>query len=82
MFAILALYLLGHTIFRAHKSTSLFIFFVLTILFFSFLLEDSVLSILNIYRIAFIAEDFVAFDGSISYEAWNLYGADNADAFN
>lgn len=81
MFAILALYLLGHTIFRAHKSTSLFSFFVLTILVFSFLLEDSVLSILNIYRIAFIAEDFVAFDGSISYEAWNLYGADNADAF-
>ena len=45
-----------------------------------FIFEDTILSILNIYRIAFIAEDFIAFDGSISYQAWNLYGAENIDS--
>ena len=43
-------------------------------------MEDYILSTINLYRIAFIAEDFVAFDGSISYDAWNLYGAENIDS--
>ena len=37
-------------------------------------MEDQILEVLNLYRIAFAAEDFVAFDGSISYNAWNAYG--------
>ena len=39
-----------------------------------FIMEDQILEVLNLYRIAFAAEDFVAFDGSISYNAWNAYG--------
>ena len=42
--------------------------------------EEQLLEVLNLYRIAFAAENFVADDGSISYRAWNVYGGDLAEA--
>ena len=80
MFAILALYLLGSLVFQAHKSKNFFTFFVIILFASSIVFKDQILSILNLYRIAFAAEDFVAYDGSISYEAWNLYGPENIDS--
>jgi hypothetical protein len=80
MFAVLAIYFIGHSIFQAHRSKSLFIFFICIFIVGGFIFEDYILSTLNLYRIAFIAEDFVAFDGSISYAAWSLYGAENAES--
>jgi len=80
MFAILALYLLGSLVFQAHKSKNFFTFFVIILFASSIVFKDQILSILNLYRIAFAAEDFVAYDGSISYEAWALYGPENIDS--
>lgn len=80
MFAVLAIYFLGHLIFQAHRSKPLFSLFICIFIIGGFILEDYILSTINLYRIAFIAEDFVAFDGSISYDAWNLYGAENIDS--
>jgi len=74
MFAILMIYFLAFVIFRAHKGRNLFLFFVVAFVILSLVFEDSILEILNRYRLAFIAEDFVGIDGSRSYEAWNLYG--------
>tara|TARA_B110000238_G_C16101345_1_gene428348 strand:- start:131 stop:1354 length:1224 start_codon:yes stop_codon:yes gene_type:complete len=79
MFAVLALYLLGHLIFQAHRSKNLFIFFLFTIFITGAIYQESILEIINLYRVAFVAEDFVALDGTISYEAWALYGAENRD---
>ena len=42
-------------------------------------MEEQILEVLNLYRLAFAAENFVAFDGSISYLAWNAYGGDLAE---
>ena len=42
-------------------------------------MQEQILVVLNLYRIAFAAENFVAFDGSISYLAWNVYGGDLAE---
>ena len=80
MFAVLALYLLGHLIFQAHRSKNLFTFFLFTIFITGLIYQESILETLNLYRVAFVAEDFVALDGTISYEAWGLYGAENKDA--
>ena len=74
MFAILLVYLLGYAIFKAHRSKNLFIFFIGVFLITSLLLEDSILQVLNRFRLAFIAEDFVGLEGTRSYEAWSLYG--------
>ena len=74
MFAILLVYLIGFTIFKAHRSKNLFIFFIGIFLITSLLLEDSILQVLNRFKLAFIAEDFVGLEGTRSYEAWNLYG--------
>ena len=79
MFAVLALYLLGHLIFQAHRSKNLFTFFLFTIFITGAIYQESILEIINLYRVAFVAEDFVALDGTISYEAWALYGAENRD---
>jgi hypothetical protein len=80
MFAFLLLYLIARLFFRAHKNYYLFIFFVLVIIIGGFIAEEQILEVLNLYRIAFAAENFVADDGSISYQAWNVYGGDLADA--
>jgi hypothetical protein len=80
MFAFLLLYLIARLFFRAHKNYYLFIFFVLGVMIGGFIAEEQILEVLNLYRIAFTAENFVADDGSISYQAWNVYGGDLADA--
>ena len=74
MFAILFIYLIGYAIFQAHRSINLFILFICIFLFTGLILEDSILQVLNRFRLAFIAEDFVGLEGTRSYEAWNLYG--------
>ena len=43
-------------------------------------MEEQLLEVLNLYRLAFAAEDFVGLDGSISYKAFNVYGAGLAEA--
>jgi len=77
MFAILFVYILSHVIFQAHKSKNLFGLFICAFVASGFIFEENILEILNLYRLAFAAEAFVAFDGSISYNAWNLYGQDD-----
>ncbi|MDC3379799.1 hypothetical protein OAW69_01165 [Gammaproteobacteria bacterium] len=80
MFAFLLLYLIGRLFFRAHKNYYLFTFFVLVVMIGGVIMEEQILGVLNIYRLAFAAENFVAFDGSISYLAFNRYGGDLAEA--
>ena len=80
MFAFLLLYLIGRLFFRAHKNYYLFIFFVLVVMIGGVIMEEQILTVLNLYRIAFAAENFVALDGSISYSAWNEYGGGLAEA--
>jgi len=74
MFAILLIYLVGYAIFQAHRSKNFFIFFIFIFLISGLILEDLILLILDRYRLAFIAEDFVGVDGAISYQGWDLYG--------
>ena len=73
MFAFLSLYLIARLFFRAHKNYHLFIFFILGLMIGGLIMQEQILAVLNVYRIAFAAENFVAFDGSISYLAWNAY---------
>ena len=40
-------------------------------------MEEQILEVLNLYRLAFVAEDFIAPDGSISYAAWSAYGGNS-----
>ena len=79
MFSILALYFLGHSIFQGHSSRLRFSVFIFFLFVAALMFQDEILSVINLYRIAFIAEDFVAFDGSISYAAWTLYGSEIED---
>lgn len=79
MAAFLLLYLIGRLIFRAHRGPKLFLFFVFSITTFGVIFESQLLDVINLYRLAFIQEDFV-FAGESSYTAWNLYGGDG-DAF-
>ena len=80
MFAFLLLYLIARLFFRAHKNYYLFTFFVSVLMIGGVIMEEQILEVLNLYKIAFVAEDFVAFDGSISYAAWNAYGAGLAES--
>ena len=80
IFAFLLLYLIARLFFRAHKNYYLFTFFVLGVIIGGVIMQEQILAVLNLYRIAFVAENFVAFDGSISYLAWNAYGGDLAEA--
>jgi hypothetical protein len=80
MFTFLSLYFVARLFFRAHKNYYLFSFFILVTLMGGFLMEEQLLEVLNLYRLAFAAEDFVAFDGSISYAAWNVYGGAEREA--
>ena len=79
MFAFLLLYVIARLFFRAHKNYYLFTFFVLVVMIGGVIMEEQILEVLNLYRLAFVAENFVAFDGSISYLAWNAYGGDLAE---
>ena len=80
MFAFLLLYLIARLFFRAHKNYYLFTFFVSVLMIGGVIMEEQILEVLNLYKIAFVAEDFVAFDGSISYAAWNAYGGGLAES--
>ncbi|MDA9969598.1 hypothetical protein N9F06_01840 [Gammaproteobacteria bacterium] len=79
MFAFLSLYLIARLFFRAHKNYHLFIFFILGLMIGGLIMQEQILAVLNLYRIAFTAENFVASDGSISYLAWNAYGGGLAE---
>jgi hypothetical protein len=74
MFAILLVYFLATVIFQAHRTRYLFFFFIIVFVIFGLVFENPILEVLNRFRLAFIAEDFVGFDGSRSYAGWNLYG--------
>ena len=80
IFAFLSLYLIARLFFRAHKNYGLFIFFVSGMMIGGFIMEEQILAVLNLYRLAFAAENFVAYDGSISYLAYNVYGGGLAEA--
>jgi hypothetical protein len=80
MFAVLALYLVGHIIFQAHKTRNLFIFFLCTIFALVLIYQDAIIEIVNLYRLAFVAENFIGPDGSISYEAFGKYGKEEQEA--
>lgn len=79
MFAILGLYLISSLVFQANKGKYLFSFFLFIFLISCIVFQEAILTILNLYRIAFLAENFIAYDGSISYQAWNLYGPENSE---
>jgi hypothetical protein len=74
MFSFLLLYFIARLFFRAHKNYYLLILFVLAVMIGGFIMEEQILEVLNVYRLAFAMEDFVAFDGSRSYRAFGAYG--------
>ena len=74
VFAVLLLYLIARLLFRAHKNYYLFMLFFLVLLIGGFIWEEQILEVLNLYRLAFAAEDFIAPDGSFSYAAFSVYG--------
>jgi hypothetical protein len=80
MFSFLLLYLIARLLFRAHKNYYLLLLFVFVVIIGGFILEEPILEVLNLYRLAFAAEDYVAFDGSISYAAWAAYGYGGREA--
>ncbi|MDA9782352.1 hypothetical protein N9B91_01650 [Gammaproteobacteria bacterium] len=80
MFSFLLLYLVARLFFRAHKNYYLFLLFIFGVMIGGFIMEEQLLEVLNLYRLAFAAEDFVGLDGSISYKAFNVYGAGLAEA--
>ena len=79
MFVFLSLYFIGRTIFRAHQSFALMALFGLFILIIGFAFEDQVLTLINIYRWGFAAENFSVGNG-YSYAAWSLYGQEVKDS--
>jgi hypothetical protein len=80
MFVILGLYLLGHSIFQAHKSNILFGFFIIVSLVGSFIYEDEIISIINLYRIAFFSEDYISYDGIVGQSGFYLYAQDQIES--
>jgi len=76
MFAILSLYLVAHLIFQAHRGKYLFSLFISILAVIIVMFEETILAIINLYRVAFIAENFVA-EGLRSYQAWHLYGPED-----
>lgn len=78
MFLVFSLYFIAKLLFQAHKYKTMFLIFLLAILFGGFILEEELLALLNMYRIGFAAEDFNLGGGERSYAAWALYGEDLA----
>ena len=74
LFAFFALYFIGRLIFRAHKNFYALIIYSLVILLAAFIFEESILQIVNYYRIGFAAEDMDMGDGVYGYYAFSLYG--------
>ena len=78
LFAFFTLYFIGRLIFRAHKSLTAIIIYSGAILLITFIFEESILQIVNLYRIGFAAEDMDLGGGVSGYDAWSVYG--NAEA--
>jgi hypothetical protein len=76
MFSFLGVYFIGRLIFRAHKSYFLTGFFVSFILIISFVFADEILAIVNLYRLAFVMENFIVDGGGSSYAAFSIYGSE------
>ncbi|MDB9907969.1 hypothetical protein OAD39_01305 [Gammaproteobacteria bacterium] len=79
MSVFLSVYLVGRFLFRAHKNKYFFRFFVISGLAFALIYSSLILEVLNLYRIAFVAEDF-SFNGEISYNAFSRYGQGEREA--
>jgi len=78
VFAVLLLYLIARLLFRAHKNYYLFMLFLSVLVIGGLIMEEQILEVLNLYRLAFAMEDFIAPDGSRSYSAFVAYGGDSA----
>ena len=74
LFAFFALYFIGRLIFRAHKSLSAIIVYSVTILLVTLIFEESILQVVNYYRIGFAAENMDMGDGVYGYYAFSIYG--------
>ena len=69
VFTFLTIYFIATVLFRTHQSMIMFIIFIFVAFFCLFAFETRVLEIINLYRLAFVAEDFA--DG---YAGFGLYG--------
>ena len=69
VFTFVAIYLVSTIIFRTHKSMLMFVIFVISAFIGLFVFEEQVLEIINLYRLAFVAEDF-----ENGYAGFGLYG--------
>ena len=69
VFTFVAIYLVSTIIFRTHKSMFMFVIFVISAFIALFIFEEQVLEIINLYRLAFVAEDF-----ENGYAGFGLYG--------
>lgn len=72
VFTFIAIYLVSTIFIRTHKSMFMFILFVIGAFIGLFIFEDQVLEIINLYRLAFVAEDF-----ENGYAGFGLYGLSN-----
>ena len=74
LFAFFALYFIGRLIFRAHKSLSAIIVYLVAILLTIFIFEEPILQLINYYRIGFAAENMDLGNGVYGYYAFSIYG--------
>jgi hypothetical protein len=72
VFTFVAIYLVSTILLRTHKSMLMFILFVCTAFIGLFIFEEQILEIINLYRLAFVAEDF-----ENGYAGFGLYGLSN-----
>jgi len=72
VFTFIMIYLISTIIFRTHKSMTMFIIFVIFAFIGLFIFEEQVLDVINLYRLAFVAEDF-----ENGYAGFGLYGLSN-----
>jgi len=69
VFVFVCIYLFSTIILRSHKSMPMFVVFVVSAFIGLFIFEEQVLDIINLYRLAFVAEDF-----ENGYAGFGLYG--------
>ncbi|MDA8607067.1 hypothetical protein N9L56_00220 [Gammaproteobacteria bacterium] len=72
VFTFIAIYLVSTILLRTHKSMFMFVLFVCTAFIGLFIFEEQILEIINLYRLAFVAEDF-----ENGYAGFGLYGLSN-----
>lgn len=80
MFAFFVIYFIGRLIFRANKNLFLLLLYSIIMFISSIVLEESILEIINYYRIGFAAEDMDLGDGVYGYYAFSLYGDEIAES--